>query len=63
MSKPIIIKIEGVHGSTGTSMSSNDKDVIVDLSIKMVLSRELYSKYRTKVLDINDLNKLIENRI
>lgn len=63
MSKPISIKIDGVHGTTGTSITSNDNHCIIDISVKITVSKELYSKYRTKVLDVDDLNKLIENRV
>lgn len=63
MSKPIRIAIQKIEEFNGTSMNFSSKEVTLDISVKLIVSRDVAEKYRTKTLDLDDLNKLIESRL
>lgn len=64
MEKPIYIKMQSAEGISGTSVSpSSSNEIVLELSVKLRVSKATMDKYKSKELDINDLNTLIETRV
>ena len=60
---PIRIQIQSAEGLSGQSISSNSNEVTLNLSVKLCVTQELFLEYKKIPLTVEDLNKLIENRV
>jgi hypothetical protein len=60
---PIRIQIQSAEGLSGQSISPNSNEITLNLSVKLCVTQELFLEYKNIPLTVEDLNKLIENRV